>query len=165
MVSTVRSPSRTSATCDDLLNSFASALPTKNPQRRGPAGQRSGRRPGVERGAWLLLSGREDLLGPVEKGDERGAEEQRPDDGVARVRHVLQREGERADAAGEGQARGAAAGRGVRVGEHEEGEEQQAARLELVQQHRCALAEIEDAPGAQRDPGYEEGEAHVAAEG
>src|SRR5438067_11584027 len=129
MVSTVRSPSRTSATCDDLLNSFASALPTKNPQKAwaGGAEVRAKARSRARRMVapfWTRGSPR-----TSREGDERGAEEQRPDDGVARVRNVLQREGERGDAAGEGQPRGAAAGGGLRVGGHEEGEEQQGAGL------------------------------------
>src|SRR5439155_17289168 len=93
------------------------------------------------------------------------AEEERPHDRIARICDVLQRESERGHAGGEGETGSATARRRLRVRDHEEREEKQAAGLELVQQHGGALAKVEDANGAQHHPGTEEGEAHVAAEG
>src|SRR5207253_10836871 len=65
----------------------------------------------------------------------------------------------------EGEPRRDRARRRLRIGDHEEVEEKQAARFELVEEHWRALAEIEDAGGAKEHPRAEKSEADVAAEG
>jgi hypothetical protein len=57
-----------------------------------------------------------------------------------------------------------AAGRRLGVGDHEEGEEDQAPHQELVAEHRRPLPEPEHPAQLEQDPAPQEVEAHVRAE-
>src|SRR5688500_4142780 len=153
MLMTVLSSLRATTTCDALLKSFVSALPTKKPQKADALGGASSESRASSasgfifgfsfRNPFVVGSGEE----VVEERHRGRGEEQGPQESVRAEQFVLPDERDRGDQGGVWDARGAVVRDRLRVRDHEEREEQQRAALELVEQHREALAEPEDAEG------------------
>src|SRR5262249_14505720 len=97
----------------------------------------------------------------VDSGNERGEEEERPDRAVRAKEPELEKRGGDRDETSEEDPSRARVGCRARIGDHEEGEEEQAAVLETVDRNRERLAEGEGSRGEEHGIRAEEGESDV----
>jgi hypothetical protein len=99
---------------------------------------------------------------PVEQRDGQREEGERPQEPVRPEELELDDPRARGHQRGEQDATGSRVGRGLRIRDHEEGEEHERAALDPVQGDAQGLAEPERSADEQRGVGAEEGEGHVA---
>src|SRR3954454_6099064 len=120
----------------------------------------------------MLRSGRRDFAMPlvarrrkqrVDDGNENRAGCERPENAVRPEEPVVDVPAAERDERGEEDPSRARVGRGLRVGNHEEGEEQQRAALEAVKRNRERLADPQRPPDHERAPEDDERVRDVAA--
>src|SRR3954471_14680598 len=99
----------------------------------------------------------------VDDGDENRAGRERPENAVRAEEPVVDVPAAERDERREEDPSGARVGRGLRIGDHEEGEEQQRAALQPVKRNRQRLADPERPPDDQRAPEDDERVRDVAA--
>src|SRR3954447_21315749 len=120
----------------------------------------------------MLRSGRRDFAMPlvarprkqrVDDGDENRTGCERPENAVGREEPVVDVPAAERDERGEEDPSRARVGRGLRIGNHEEGEEQQRAALQPVNGNHQRLADPERTSDDERAPENDEGICDVAA--
>src|SRR3954449_6344325 len=99
----------------------------------------------------------------VDDGNENRAGGERPENAVRPEEPVVDVPAAERDERGEEDPSGARIGRGLRIGNHEEGEEQQRAALQPVKRNRQRLADPERPSDDERAPEDDEGVRDVAA--